>query len=418
MNEKRKRIIVHVDMDAFYSSIEQMDCAEYRNRPVVVGADPCGGRGRGVVSAASYEARKYGIHSAMPISQSYRLCPEAVYVRPRMRRYESVSKHMMRILEQFSPLVEQISIDEAFLDCTGTEALTGPENILAMSIKERIRQETTLTASVGVASNKSIAKIASELCKPDGLIICPYGEEGKFIENLSLKCLWGAGEKTVKTFNSLGYTTIGDVAKSSRAVLEKIFGKHGLKLWRLANGVDERPVKNESSRKSIGEEITFSRDVEAGSYIEHVLFRISDKLTRKMRILGLKGRTVSIKIRLQGFETFTRSRTLDFPVNDMKTIRSMSLELFKHFDRNDKKVRLVGISVSNFGVKPAHLNEQFELFQEDRIEDSMNEEKIAGQSGTDPDALLDKMKKLYGEKVTRAAFLPNLYEKERGWGGD
>ena len=418
MNEKRKRIIVHVDMDAFYSSIEQMDCAEYRNRPVVVGADPCGGRGRGVVAAASYEARKYGIHSAMPISQAYRLCPEAVYVRPRMRRYESVSKHMMRILEQFSPLVEQISIDEAFLDCTGTEALTGPENILAMSIKERIRQETTLTASVGVASNKSIAKIASELCKPDGLLVCPSGEEGKFIENLSLKCLWGAGEKTVKTFNSLGYTTIGDVAKSSRAVLEKIFGKHGLKLWRLANGVDERPVKNESSRKSIGEEITFSRDVEADSYIEHVLFRISDRLTRKMRILGLKGRTVSIKIRLQGFETFTRSRTLDFPVNDMKTIRSMSLELFKHFDRNDKKVRLVGISVSNFGVKPVHLNEQFELFREDRIEDSMNEEKIAGQSGTDPDALLDKMKKLYGEKVTRAAFLPNLYEKERGWGGD
>ncbi len=415
MNEKRKRIIVHVDMDAFYSSIEQMDRAEYRNRPVVVGADPRGGRGRGVVSAASYEARKYGIHSAMPISQAYRLCPEAVYVIPRMRRYESVSKHIMRILEQFSPLVEQISIDEAFLDCSGTEALTGPENILAMSIKERIRQETTLTASVGVASNKSIAKIASELCKPDGLLVCPSGEEGKFIENLSLKCLWGAGEKTVESLNSLGYTTIGDVAKSSRAVLEKIFGKHGLKLWRLANGIDERPVKNEGSRKSIGEEITFSRDVESDSYIEHVLFRISDRLTRKMRILGLKGRTVSIKIRLQGFETFTRSRTLDFPVNDMKTIRSMSLELFKHFDRNDKKVRLVGISVSNFGVKPAHLHEQFELFRGDRIEDSMNEEKIAGQSGTGPDALLDKMKKLYGEKVTRAAFLPNLYEKERGW---
>ncbi len=418
MNEKRKRIIVHVDMDAFYSSIEQMDRAEYCNRPVVVGADPRGGRGRGVVSAASYEARKYGIHSAMPISQAYRLCPEAVYVRPRMRRYESVSKHIMRILEQFSPLVEQISIDEAFLDCTGTEALTGPENILAMSIKERIRQETTLTASVGVASNKSIAKIASELCKPDGLLVCPSGEEGKFIENLSLKCLWGAGEKTVKTLNSLGYTTIGDVAKSSRAVLEKIFGKHGLKLWRLANGIDERPVKNEGSRKSIGEEITFSRDVESDSYIEHVLFRISDRLTRKMRILGLKGRTVSIKIRLQGFETFTRGRTLDFPVNDMKTIRSMSLELFRHFDRKDKKVRLVGISVSNFGVKPAHLNEQFVLFRGDRIEDSMKKEKIAGQSGTDPDALLDKMKKLYGEKVTRAAFLPNLYEKERGCGGD
>ncbi|MCK5094705.1 MAG: DNA polymerase IV, partial [Spirochaetes bacterium] len=315
-------------------------------------------------------------------------------------------------------LVEQISIDEAFLNCSGTEALTGPENILAMSIKERIRQETTLTASVGVASNKSIAKIASELCKPDGLLVCPSGEEGKFIENLSLKCLWGAGEKTVESLNSLGYTTIGDVAKSSRAVLEKIFGKHGLKLWRLANGIDERPVKNESSRKSIGEEITFSRDVESDSYIEHVLFRISDRLTRKMRILGLKGRTVSIKIRLQGFETFTRSRTLDFPVNDMKTIRSMSLELFRHFDRKDKKIRLVGISVSNFGVKPAHLHEQFELFREGRKEDSMNEEKIAGQSGTDPDALLDKMKKLYGEKVTRAAFLPNLYEKERGWGGD
>ena len=418
MNEKRKRIIVHVDMDAFFASIEQMDCAEYRDRPVIVGADPRGGRGRGVVSAASYEARKYGIHSAMPISQAYRLCPEAVYVRPRMRRYEEVSKDIMRILEEFSPLVEQISIDEAFLDCTGTEALTGPENMLAMSIKERIREKTTLTASVGVASNKSIAKIASELCKPDGLLVCPSGEEGKFIENLSLKCLWGAGEKTVKKLNSIGYTTIGDVAKSSRAVLEKMFGKHGLKLWCLANGIDERPVKNEGSRKSISEEITFSRDVESDSYIEHMLFRISDRLTRKMRTLGLKGRTVSIKIRLQGFETFTKSCTLDLPVNDMKTIRSISLDLYKHFDRKDKKVRLAGISVSNFDVKPAHLHEQLELFLEDRIEDKMNEDKITGQSGTAPDELLDKMKKLYGEKVTRAAFLPNLYEKERGWRGD
>ncbi|MBA7551986.1 DNA polymerase IV [subsurface metagenome] len=199
MKNKAMPVIVHVDMDAFYASIEQIDRIEYRNRPLVVGADPRAGKGRGVVSAASYEARKYGIHAAMPISQAYRLCPSAVFVRPRMERYLEVSGHIMKILHEFSPVIEQISIDEAFMDCSGTQNLMGPSHVLAQRIKDRIRKETSLTASVGVATNKSIAKIASELGKPDGLMICRPGDEKKFLADLSLDYLWGAGKKNSRT---------------------------------------------------------------------------------------------------------------------------------------------------------------------------------------------------------------------------
>jgi hypothetical protein len=212
----RPRVIVHVDMDAFYASVEQLDFPEYRGRPVVVGADPCGGRGRGVVSAASYEARKYGIHSAQPISHAYRSCPSAVFLRPRFHRYMELSGMVMSILSGFSPLVEQISIDEAFLDCTGTTGIFGSEKQIAAEIKARIKEKTGLTASVGIATNKSVAKIASELCKPDGLLICPAGGEKEFLKKLTLSHLWGAGKKTIERLGRMGFLTIGDIASQRR----------------------------------------------------------------------------------------------------------------------------------------------------------------------------------------------------------
>ena len=196
-------------MDAFFTSIEQLDNEDYRGKPVVVGADPKGGKGRGVVAASSYEARKYGIHSAMPISRAYRLCPDAIYLRPRFSRYSEVSHQVMEILDSFSPLVEQLSIDEAFMDCTGTENLFGPPIELGRRIKDTIRDETNLTASVGIATNKSIAKIASDLQKPDGLTICQPGMERKFLSPLPLEKLWGAGEKTVAFLHDRGFKTIG-----------------------------------------------------------------------------------------------------------------------------------------------------------------------------------------------------------------
>jgi DNA polymerase-4 len=417
MKKSEQAIIVHVDMDAFYASIEQLDNAGFKNKPVVVGADPRGGRGRGVVSAASYEAREYGIHSAMPISRAFRLCPHAVFVRPRMTRYREISTRIMEILHEFSPLVEQISVDEAFLDCSGTGRLIGPAETLGRSIKERILQETSLTASVGIAPNKSIAKIASEISKPDGLIVCPSGKEKEFVSNLPLKYLWGAGKKTIEKLNDLGYTTIGEVASGPPDVMERIFGKHGLNLWRLANGIDGRPVHTGSGRKSISEETTFIEDVDSDSYVEHVLFKISDRLTRSMRNLGIKGRTVTVKIRLQDFETFTRSRTLEERVNDMQTIRKTALELYRQFRRGERKVRLVGISVSNLDAGPPERVEQFELFRGGNLrkDDELGENTAGlkrGAMNREQDDLLDKMKRIYGEKITRAAFIESPSEKE------
>ena len=399
------RIIVHVDMDAFFASIEQLDNIEYRNQPVVVGADPQDGRGRGVVSASSYEARRYGIHSAMPISRAYRLCPTAIFVRPRMRRYAEVSQQVMKVLYEFSPLVEQISIDEAFLDCTGTQTLIGPPSILGRRIKERIRQVTLLIASVGIATNKSIAKIASDLGKPDGLVICEPGDEKKLLEDLPLRYLWGAGKKTVEKLESFGYRKIGDVASCSSEKLVQEFGKIGLHLWNLANGIDERPVTSEGTRKSISEEITFPRDVESDNYIEHVLFQISDRLSRRMRNLDLKGKTITLKIRLEGFETFTRSKTFPYSVNDTDTIREVSTDLYRNFNRKGKKIRLVGIGVSNLNTEASAQREQLELFQ--RVKEESTPQKM-----TTTDALLDEMKRLYGHKVTRAAFLEGFINEE------
>jgi len=396
MKAEEKRTIVHIDMDAFYASVEQLDYPEYRNKPVVVGADPAGGKGRGVVSAASYEAREFGIHSALPISTAYRLCPDAVYLRPRFKRYTAVSKAVMHLLGEFSPVVEQISIDEAFLDCTGAEKLFGSQKELALRIKDRIREETGLTASVGIASNKSIAKIASELKKPDGLLICPPGHEREFIRGLSLKYLWGAGSKTIEKLQSMGFSTIGNVAASSPEKLVQALGKYGTKLWELANGIDARPVSNTTLRKSISEEITFQKDVDQDSYVEHVLFEISDRLTRKMRNKGIKGKTVTVKIRLHTFETHTRSRSFPYYINDMDTVRSAALQLYRGFKREKSKIRLIGIAVSNL-MLPESPAFQLDLFPDHKInENTVNEtEKV-----------LDMMKEIYGEKIMRASFLP------------
>ena len=388
------RIIVHVDMDAFYASIEQMDCPEYRGRPVVVGADPQGGKGRGVVSAASYEARGFGIHSALPISTAYKRCPRAVFVRPRFKRYTELSRKVMIILDTFSPLVEQISIDEAFLDCTGTERLFGKTHSLGLHIKESIKGATGLAASVGIAANKSIAKIASDLKKPDGLCICPPGKEQEFMAPLPLGSLWGAGKRTVEKLESLGFTLVGHIQNCPKERIHGLFGKYGEKLWELANGIDERSVTRSSPRKSISQEITFRKDIDQDASVEHVLFQLSDSVTRQMRTEGIRGRTVNLKIRLAPFDTYTRSHTLLQPVHDMQTVRNTVLKLYRDFDRKGRRVRLVGVGVSNLHRDESSSIAQLDLFSGD-------EEELG-----ETDRLLDQMKRLYGDKVTRASFLP------------
>ena len=387
MTDKRPPIIVHVDMDAFYASIEQLDHPEYRGKPVVVGADPAGGKGRGVVSAASYEARKYGIHSAQPISHAYRLCPDAVFLKPRFQRYHELSIKVMDILREFSPLVEPISIDEAFLDCSGTSKIFGNEKQIAVAIRRRISEETGLTASVGVAPNKSVAKIASEMGKPDGICVCPSNGEREFLSRLPLRYLWGAGKRTIEKLGKMGFKTMGDVAAQDKERLVQELGKAGETLWLLANGIDERAVVPSHARKSISEETTFGKDTDDMDLVEQVLFRIADRLTRKMRRLDIAGRTVTLKIRLEDFATYTRSKTLPHLVNDMKTVRKEATELFRAFYDRSKRVRLIGIGVSNL-----ERTEQLELFSD-------GEEKIS------TDRLFDMMKKRYGDKITRGAFL-------------
>lgn len=340
------RTIVHVDMDAFYAAIEQRDHAELRGKPVVVGADPRGGGGRGVVSTASYEARKFGIRSAMPVSTAYKLCPEAVFVPPDFSRYEEASNRIMECLGLFSPLVEQVSIDEAFMDCTGTEKLFGNSADLGRKIKEAIHSATGLTASAGIATNKSIAKIASDFNKPDGLTIVSPGHEEQFLTPLPVEKIWGVGPKTALRLRQLGYQTVGDIVRAPREEIVNLLGAWGAKIHDLAHGKDERPVASGWQRKSISEETTFDQDTDDLERLELTLGGIAERLAGSMIREKIRGRTLHFKIRLTGFETYSRSHTQSAAVCDMKSLRSFAVEELRRFDRHGKKVRLIGIGVS------------------------------------------------------------------------
>ncbi len=341
------RIILHVDMDAFFTSVEQVDNPSLKGKPVVVGALPKGGRGRGVVSAASYEARRYGICSGMPISQAYRLCPYAVFLPPRFDRYVELSHIIIKILQRYSPCIEQISIDEAFLDCTGTLKLFGSVENIAKNIKDHIVVHTGLTCSVGVASNKLVAKIASDLHKPDGLTVCPAGMEKEFLAPLSISKLYGVGAKTQAYLESLGFHTIGDIQNASEVYLKSLLGKWGCVLYQFAMGIDTRPVEPYSVAKSVSEETTFDVDTDNEDAIVFTLVELCDRVIRRVRAGEFSFKTVTLKIRLEGFETFTRSTTLQQHARDMATLKKEIVRLYTAFGRGKRKVRLLGVRVSN-----------------------------------------------------------------------
>ncbi len=390
------RVILHVDMDAFYASVEELDFPEYRGRPLIVGADPKQGRGRGVVSTCNYAARKFGVRSAMPISRAWRLCPHGVFVAHRFERYAELSRRIMGVLRQYSPLVEQVSIDEAFLDCTGEERLFGTPEQLARRIKIAIRESTGLTASVGVAPNKYIAKVASDVNKPDGLAICETGREKEFLAPLPVERLWGAGGKTAARLHSLGYARIGDIQQAERATLLAQLGAAGDFFWELANGIDERPVQTGWRRKSISEETTFETDLGDADALEKTLFSIADSLARRMRSEEVRGRTVQLKLRLQDFETFTRNRTLESATDDTFTIYQAALELFRHADRKQKRVRLIGIGMANL-LHPGDAEvAQLDLFAHRPAETEKRKQR---------EVLLDRLKKRFGDTVTRGSLL-------------
>jgi DNA polymerase-4 len=384
----RERFIVHVDMDAFYASIEQRDCPDYKGRPVIVGADPQQGSGRGVVAACSYEARQYGIHSAMPISTAYKKCPHAVYLRGSMHKYMEISRQIFSLLERFTPDVEPISIDEAFLDITHSYHLFGTPRDTCLRIKTVIRDEIELTASIGMAPNKMTAKIASDLEKPDGLVIVGRKDLLDFLHPLPAEKLWGIGKKTLESLRQQGIKTIGDLADRDIQDLAEHFGKAGVHIWKLAQGIDPRDVHTETGMKSIGHEHTFLEDVSDPKRLEDTLMWLSEKVSRRMRKHNTRGRTVSLKIRLADFSTFTRAVTLDQPTNYVEDLFSNALKKLREFRTSEQSIRLLGIQVSNLEQETPQMN----LFSE-----PLNGQK----KKEDLHSAIDRIKDRFGDKAIK-----------------
>lgn len=358
------RTILHVDLDAFYAAVEMRENPDLAGRPVVVGADPRGGRGRGVVAAASYEARAFGVHSAMPIGQAYRRCPDAVFVRPRMSLYASVSRRFMQILRRYTDLVQPLSIDEAFLDVTGSAVLFGDGATIARRIKDEVRREERLTASIGVAPTKFVAKIASDLRKPDGLVIVAADQVAEFLRDLPLRRLWGAGPKTIAKFERLGVHTIGDVARLSAATLERAFGTAMAEHFgALAHGIDPRPVVSDAGRKSLGHETTFLQDIQDRTAVRHRLLELVDAVARDLRRNGMLGDSVSLKLRTADFSTVTRQAALAQPSDTSDAIWPVARRLLAKADVTKQAIRLVGVSVTIAAEAP-----QLQLFDAPAID--------------------------------------------------
>jgi DNA polymerase IV len=353
------RKIIHVDMDAFYASVEQRDFPEYRGKPVVVGGSP---QGRGVVAAASYEARKFGIRSAMPASRAVQLCPNAIFLKARFDVYREVSQQIREIFHEYTDLVEPLSLDEAYLDVTENYRNNPSATLIAREIKQKIREKTGLTASAGVAGNKFLAKIASDLDKPDGLSVITPEEAEEFIENLPIGDFYGVGKATRHKMEKLGIKNGRDLKKWDEVDLAKHFGKSGHHYYRIVRGIDNRAVKPDRIRKSIGKERTFSEDVSDLEWIRDFLDELSEKISRSMQKLQASGKTITLKVRYKNFETVTRSVTLGHFTNRAEELSSMAKNLLSETEAGIREVRLLGISVSSLNlVEGGAVGEQLEI---------------------------------------------------------
>ena len=362
-----ERTILHCDLDAFYASVEQRDHPGYRGKPVIVGGGPTE---RGVVSAASYEARKFGVHSAMPLRQAGKLCPHGIFVPGNFAAYEAASDAVMALFAERTPLVEPISLDEAFLDVTGTAHLFGGAEACGRDLKRAVRAQVGLVLSVGMASNKLCAKVASDLRKPDGFVIVPRGGEAAFLAPLPLERLWGVGPKTQEVLEDLGLRTIGDLARADPALLEARLGEHGATIAARAKGIDEdrEVVADPGDPKSIGHAHTFDRDTLDRAQIESTLLRLSEGVGTRLRKHELRGRTVTLQLRVAPFETRTRQRTFTEPTSDDLTIYETARALLRSALAADRDagrvspVRLVGVTVSGLVG-----GEQLDLFTGARV---------------------------------------------------
>jgi DNA polymerase-4 len=341
-----QRKIIHIDMDAFYASVEQRDNAEYRGKPIVVGGPP-EGRG-GVVATASYEARKFGIRSAMPSKKAQELCPQAIFIRPRFDAYKTVSKQIREIFSRYTDLIEPLSLDEAFLDVTVDKLGIGSAMDIAKAIREAIRSELQLTASAGVSINKFLAKIASDMNKPDGLTFIGPSRVEAFMESLPVEKFYGVGKVTAAKMKSMGLHIGADLKKWTEADLVKHFGKAGRFYYQVVRGIDDRPVQPHRETKSLAAEDTFAHDLTTPDEMIPQLEKIAATVTSRLLQYRLIGRTITLKIKYADFRQITRSRSFPNPITDPSTILQTATELLLASGLEDKKIRLLGISISNF----------------------------------------------------------------------
>ncbi len=390
--QKPRKQIIHLDMDAFYPSVEVLDNPELRGKPVIVG----GSRERGVVSSASYEARKFGVHSAQPMATAMRLCPDGIVMPVRMARYAEVSIQVFEIFHIFTPLVEPLSIDEAFLDVTGSTRLFGSPIEIAKKIKQEVVEKTGLTISAGVAPSKFIAKVASDMEKPDGLTVVARDKVREFLDPLPIKKMWGAGKVTQKALARLSIHTFKDLRIASVEVLEKEFGKHGIRMHQLALGLDQRDVVPLHDVKSIGHEDTYFMDILDLEPAKRELLSLANRVARRMRRKGLEGKTITLKVKYSDFKLITRSATLHHYTNDSAEIYSNVCSLLDKTAVGKRPVRLLGISLSN--LTDIGSRRQLSLFGLDASDDKRKElnktadsiiEKF-GNRGIRPGTLIDR----------------------------
>ncbi|MDY6989977.1 MAG: DNA polymerase IV [Thermodesulfobacteriota bacterium] len=387
MNDRNwKKAILHLDIDAFYPAVEVLDNPELKGKAVIVG----GPKARGVVSSASYEARTFGVHSAQPMATAMRLCPKGVFLPVRMARYKEVSDQVFKVFHHFTPLVEPVSIDEAFLDVTGSTRLFGEPEDIAATIKKMVQEEIGLTISAGLAPSKFVAKIASDLEKPDGLTVVLPEQVQAFLDPLPIDKMWGVGKQTQKRLHDLGVRTIGDLGRFSAEVLEKKFGKQGTKMHQLALGIDERDVVPGSEIKSIGHEETFSQDILKREPARKEILYLAQKVARRMRRKGVSGKTITLKVKYKDFVQVTRSVTVPALTCDGHTIFTTACGLMEKTDVGKKPVRLLGVSVSHLSHGSAS-TEQLSLFQQEETSSKRKNLNTALDSVSDKfgeDALL------------------------------
>jgi DNA polymerase IV len=379
------RAILHIDMDAFYASVEELDRPELKGKPLIVG----GTGGRGVVAAANYAVRRFGVRSAMPIAQALRRCPEAICVRPRMARYKEVSGRVFRIFEDFTPLVESLSLDEAFLDVTSSRQLLGSAEEMGREIRRRIVRETGLTASVGVAPNKLLAKIASDLNKPDGM--CRIGADNvcDILDPLPIERLRGVGARTLPAVHAAGILTCGDLRNAADSILWRVFGRHGRSMRDLACGLDDRPVVPNREGKSISAEETFATDIRGAPRLTVQLQRLADRTAARLRAHGLAAGRVSVKIRRADFATFTRQRNFRTPTQDTAAVSAAAKILLEEWlaAHPTAAIRLLGVAASDLRTL-----RQTDLF--------------AAAQGSRLDTVIDAIRERFGPSmVTRAGCL-------------